>query len=65
MAGAEPRVGSNQSARINVRGKTANGISIREVNRGDGGATSAAVGYFAFWARPARFISHRSVQLTV
>lgn len=45
VSGAEPAVSSNQSVQINVRVKIANETSISKVNCGDGGVTSAAVGY--------------------
>lgn len=56
VSGAEPGVSSNQSVQINVREKIANEISISKVNCGDGGVTSAAVGYFTFWVEPVCFI---------
>lgn len=45
VSGAEPGVSSNQSVQINVRVKIVNETSISKVNCGDGGVTSAAVGY--------------------
>lgn len=56
VSGAEPGVSSNKSVQINVRGKIANEISISEVSCGDGGVTSAALGYFTFRVGPVCFL---------
>ena len=53
--------GAQSQYKSNVRGKSADEISISKVNCGDDGVTSAAGGYFAFWVRPACHIQHCSV----